>query len=232
MKTSIYSVFVCCLVAFAFSCSESSNIGSVIEKSKFIEQGKELAAIHNECLANIYVDLATLKTRAAISSEEKLKDAIISSVNRTIINCYPETRSSGEIPEIKMSDLDITIDEIKSGLSEKERYYVEAAISLNGSSSVENLLIRVDSDKELSNNRKQAVICFITTFEASTEYWDKHMNEWLELFDKVQTRASLKQVALADAWWGFQGMLMSGMNPIAGGGMAAVASAGTAIWGR
>lgn len=46
------------------------------------------------------------------------------------------------------------------------------------------------------------------------------------------SRASvLQNIALADAWWVFQGMSMSFGNIYAAAAVGAAASAGTAIWG-
>lgn len=82
----------------------------------------------------------------------------------------------------------------------------------------------------LAKDRKLEIICFMTTYAASTQYWNENLIDWMALTNKPQTRASFQNIALADAWWGFQGMLASGLNPVVGGGLAAVASAGTAIW--
>lgn len=74
------------------------------------------------------------------------------------------------------------------------------------------------------------MICFITTLKASTEYWDEHLDEWMELFNIPRTRG-WKEVAFADAWWGYQGMISSGLNPWVGGGTAALASGATLLFG-
>ncbi|MCC8188258.1 MAG: hypothetical protein LIP08_12350 [Bacteroides sp.] len=52
----------------------------------------------------------------------------------------------------------------------------------------------------------------------------------METLNKPQTRANAGSVAFADAWWGYQALMASAMNPFVGGGMAAVASVCTAIF--
>lgn len=73
------------------------------------------------------------------------------------------------------------------------------------------------------------MITFITTLQASSEYWEQHLSEWNELFDKPQTRASVKEVAIADAWREYQGLMSSAFNLLVGGGAVALASVCAAL---
>ena len=53
--------------------------------------------------------------------------------------------------------------------------------------------------------------------------------EWDSLTGKVYTR-SASTVAVADAWWAYQGLMASGLNIFVGAGSAILASACTAIF--
>lgn len=191
-----------------------------------MKKGKDLAYIHNECLAKIFDDLSYVKTRAVVKNDVDLYNVILESANDFI------TKNEELSSRIDKSDFSITIEEIKAGVSKNELFYIEKAVKMNQNISIDNLIKEVETDNELAKDRKLAIICFITTYDASTQYWNENLMDWLELTNKPQTRASFQSVAFADAWWGFQGMLASGLNPVVGGGLAAVASAGTAIWGK
>lgn len=226
-KLNSKAAFVIMMIIVAISCSDNSY-QSIQEQNQSVlmKTGKDLAFNHNECLAKIFNDLTSVKTRAALENDVIVQDMIIASANDYI------NLNNDILCRIDKKDFEISIEEIEASVSKKELFYIKKAISMGTNMYFDKLIKDVEADNELDENRKLAVICFITTYDASTEYWNEHLNEWLELMNKPQTRASLSDVAFADAWWGFQGMLMSGLNPIAGGGLAAVASAGTAIWGR
>lgn len=228
MKTTYLKVLtVIMMMVITFSCVENNlHQAQELNQSELMKTGKDLAVNHNECLAKIFGDLTKVKTRTTLENYAELQNMIISSANDYI------TLNDDVKNRIENSDFEITIEEIRESVSEKELFYIEEAISMEKGDSFNTLLEDVESDSELNEERKLAVMCFITTLEASIQYWSEHLDEWLELVNRPQTRATFKSIAFADAWWGFQGMLMSGLNPVAGGGMAAVASAGTAIWGR
>lgn len=95
-------------------------------------------------------------------------------------------------------------------MSPREKQFVQSAISDN--QDIEQLLEMVTNDTSLSHSKKEAIICFITTFKASSEYWSNNYSEWLKLTDKATTRSfkfDWKQVAVADAYWAYTGLLSS-----------------------
>ncbi len=204
------------------ACSNDESV-RIQEQSHLIKVGKEFAKIHNECLAYVYKDLTSAKTRTSLKNEMDVKQLFVSSINRYITQNTTRVISEEDAP-IKLSDYNLSIDDIAKTLSEKETYYVNKAL-MSERTSIETLLKEVDLDTELKKENKQAVITFITTLQASSEYWEQHLGEWNELFNKPQTRASVKEVAIADAWWGYQGLMSSGLNLLVGGGAAALASA-------
>lgn len=225
----VLSVVLILLSIIGISCSQQESALQEAQEqnqSDLIKTGKDFAFTHNECLSHILKDLSKIKTRTTFSNTEELRNIIIKSANNYI------AMNNENKHKIENADFKITIEEIKNSISVRELFYIEKAISIKDKESVSTLITKVESDNDIDEDKKLAIICFITTFNASTEYWNKYLGEWFQLIDKPQTRASIENIALADAWWGFQGMLMSGLNPIAGGGMAAVASAGTAIWGK
>lgn len=65
----------------------------------------------------------------------------------------------------------------------REKFYIDKALSLDMSNSdlVNNLLIEISTDQDLMN--KQAVICFVAVLEASTHYWNSHIEEWQQVLE-------------------------------------------------
>ena len=97
------------------------------------------------------------------------------------------TRTDFVDVEITMDSVDKTIEEIKATLSVREKFYIDKALSLDMSNSdlVNNLLIEISTDQDLMN--KQAVICFVAVLEASTHYWNSHIEEWQQVWKTGNT---------------------------------------------
>ena len=163
-------------------------------------------------------------------ADEAIKNRFLASVNKFIKMNSEATRTDFVDVEITMDSVDKTIEEIKATLSVREKFYIDKALSLDMSNSdlVNNLLIEISTDQDLMN--KQAVICFVTVLEASTHYWDSHIEEWQQMLDKPVTRVNWGTVATFDAWYGYQAMLVSVMNPIVSGGTVAFASGLAAVF--
>lgn len=53
---------------------------------------------------------------------------------------------------------------------------------------IDTLLQKVSTDPQLQAINKQAVICYITTYVASSEYWQEHYTDWAEILDITLTR--------------------------------------------
>lgn len=227
-KHYFYSFIVILTIVFNYACSNEQKFPEQNSQNELISLGMRLAKIHNECLENIFNDF-NLSTRNAIELEsEEIKDRIVMSINDYLSSINQAQTRNTDVNKVHLTDYNMTIEEIEKTLSEKEKYYIDKALSHDIQLDV--LLNQVCADDMLEENNKQAVIGFITTLEASTEYWNEHLDEWYEYFGKPQSRASLETVAVADAWWAYQGLMSSGLNIIVGGGAAALASACTAIF--
>lgn len=95
-------------------------------------------------------------------------------------------------------------------------------------------MCEVSNDTNIPENKRAAVICFITTYQASYLYWRENLLKWDLGLHKNQTRIDaqkVESVLFADAWWGYQGLATSGLNPVVGIGAAGLASGLTAIFG-
>lgn len=227
-KHYLFSFIVILTIAFNYACSNEQQFPKQDSQNELISSGMQLAKIHNECLKKIFNDFE-LSTRNAIDLEpEEIKENIIMSINDYLSSINQVQARNTDVNKIYLTDYNMTIEEIAKTLSEKEKYYIDKALSHD--IQLEILLNQVCADDMMEEDNKQAVIGFITTLEASTEYWNEHLDEWYEYFGKPQSRASLETVAVADAWWAYQGLMSSGLNIIVGGGAAALASACTAIF--
>ncbi|EJX01584.1 hypothetical protein EVA_10312 [gut metagenome] len=147
---------------------------------------------------------------------------MVISIANTYISQHCSTRATSE--SITQDMFSTTIEDIQASLSPKEKEYIEKAL-YNQTETFENLIKEVALDLDLPELNRQAVICFITTYQASSQYWAEHSSEWEDLLNKSQTRVSFGSVVFADAWWAYQGLMSSGLNPWVGGGAAAVGSA-------
>lgn len=219
-KIALTSVFVIMIGALFSSCTnENETATPQIESNELINYGMEFASIHNDCLAYICQGLNSAKTRGSVTTD--MEEMVISIANM-YISKHSSTRTTSE--PITQDMFSTTIEDIQKVLSPKEKEYIEKALS-NQTGSFESLIKEVAFDLDLPEINRQAVICFITTYQASSQYWTEHSSEWEELLNKPQTRVSFASVAFADAWWGYQGLMSSGLNPWVGGGAAAVGSA-------
>ncbi len=229
MKKSYFYGFVVILtIALNYACSNEQKLPEQNSQNELISLGMQLAEIHNECLEKIFNDF-NLSTRNVIELEtEEIKERIVTSINDYLSQIGQVQTRNTDVNKVYLTDYNMTIEEIEKTLSEKEKYYIDKALSHD--IQLDALLNQVCADDMMEENNKQAVIGFITTLEASTEYWNEHLDEWYEYFGKPQSRASLEAVAVADAWWAYQGLMSSGLNIIVGGGAAALASACTAIF--
>lgn len=77
----------------------------------------------------------------------------------------------------------------------------------------------------ITTNMEEMVISIANMYISKHSSTRTASSEWEGLLNKPQTRASFASVAFADAWWGYQGLMCSGLNPWVGGGAAAVGSA-------
>lgn len=223
-KISMMAVIVLALTACS-SDTEESQV-SLTTNNKLIVQGKEFAKIHNDCLANIYISLISVKTRGkSVSIVPKSK--IIEAANLYITKHKTQTRAANEIKYITEDMYKKNIEDLRKEIPNYELNYINRCISEKENSN--SIFKDVINDNKLSTERKQAIICFITTYEASSKYWQQNIQKWdSNLMNGMTTRSvrfNWRDVATADAYWGYMGMLSSGLNVWVGGGSAAVGSA-------
>lgn len=222
MKKINYLVLLLAAVT-VFACSNETEKSETSASNEMIVNGKTLATIHNECLANIYDSLTTQKkTRAMDLHSDTFKARVISLATEYISKHTSNTRADGF--DADFSVLDMSTSDIMNNMSDRELYYINE--TLESGTNIEDLLLKASNDEMLQPINKQAVISYITTFAASSEYWNLHIDEWAELFNAEKTRASFswRDAAVADAFYGYQTMLMSGFNLYVSGGVAAVGS--------
>ncbi len=226
MKNYVVIAFILLLLS-TYSCInvEESMFHIQEEESEMVKMGKEIAKIHNDCLEEVYKDLINTSTRAAPLKSEELEDFIITSANK-YVSKNMTTRSEDTEGEIQPFNYGITVEEVKTIIPYREFYYIETI--LRNYAEI-NLIDELESDEELSYDQKKAVMGFILVYQASSEYWNKNLDLWSEVLNKPQTRANASSIAFADAWWGYQALLATGLNPIVGGGMTAVSSTCTAF---
>ena len=208
------SAFVIMVIGAFFSSCTNENEATIPqnEANELIDYGMEFASIHNDCLAYIYQGLNSTKTRGYVAAN--MKEMVIPIANM-YISTHSSTRAVSE--SLTQEMFSMTIEDIQESLSPREKIYIERALSSQDISS-ENLIKEIASDLELPEINRQAVICFITTYQASSQYWAEHTSEWKELLDNIpQARVSWTDVAFADAWWGYQGLMSSALTPWVGG---------------
>jgi len=211
------------LMSVVYACTKDSENKEQLEVSDIVDTGKTFAMIHNECLASIYDSLAKEnKTRSIDLDTQDFKDHITSLTTKYIKANVPQTRNSNL--EIDYSVLDMSTSDIMDNMSEKEIGYINEA--MEEGVDIEELMIKVSNDETLQTENKQAVICFISTYQASSEYWKQHIDEWMNLLGNNTTRAGFhwRNAAIADAMFGYQAMLMTGFNIYISGGVAAAGS--------
>lgn len=231
MKKTRILLFAVLTVLFV-GCT--SNAGETSEESlaanELILKGKQFAKIHNEGLEYIYESTHKLQTRTTEGVSFDFYSAMVDATNSFIAMKVANTRTSPcDMVFVTKEMYDsISIEDIKARMSPKELEYTNFAIENMGE--IEPIVQNVAHDSELSENQKFAVICFLTTLEASKEYWEANIDKWIiGEYGMMKTRArfefDLKTVIGSDAYWGYTGLLQSGMNVYVGGGAAALGSA-------
>lgn len=234
MKKSVLFIVICLTIFMA--CSENPNeTGDYSNNQELITKGLSFAKIHNDCVNSVYAFLAGNKANTRASSSTLItEEDIINSVN-SYIRCHvSKTRTSLDSVSFISADnyKDVSIEDLKSVLDSNEWKYVNTFLE-NTDKNEEHLLEIIANDNKLTIEKRQAVITFITTYIASAQYWQENYDKWIKLSgDEIHanTRASRthfanwKEIAFADAYWGYTGLLSSGLNLWVGGGAAAAGS--------
>lgn len=224
ITTLFLVVMTLCFIACSSESEETQTTS--VQSNELITQGRKFANIHNDCLENIYNSLISSKTRST-STHKFSKSEVVKAANQYIAQHVSKTRANADENYITEKTYEISIEDIREQIPEYELNYIEKILSTDGNN--ENILKDIINDNKLTISKKKAIICFSTTYNASSEYWQKNIYKWNNNIKKVPvTRAirfNWKEVAFADAYWGYTGMLSSGLNVWVGGGAAAVGSA-------
>lgn len=214
----IFFVAAILLAAIVWACSTETEKNESLVENEMIAKGKKLGSIHNDGLAAVYKGLEALQTTRSekISFDSPtFRQDVVDLANEYIKEHSDILVSGDELIDVSLYDM--SISEIRAKMSDRELFYVDA--TLDESSDKDELLKQVLDDKELDNDKKQAVICFITTYQASSEYWSQNMDDWLDLtgLQKTRLKWSWRDAVSSDAYWGYTGMLMSFNLYVAGG---------------
>ncbi len=232
-----------------FSCSnqeDPANQESNHTQSELIEKSKQFASLHNECIKNVLSELKTSSIAHKHTSVSSVRSNVFlitdnyiqgkhSHVRNTQTNiCYNDT-----IKDIVSQD----IPSIRNIMTTTEIAYVERSMVLyETDKSLDNLMIEVEKS-DLPHQNKEAILNFMTTLEASSEYWEAEGEEWIDFLEKNLPEEELqkftfydkagkiqwKQVAFADAYYGWFGTVSTGGNLIVGAGAAAAGSIFSAL---
>ena len=229
MKTrGILNFITACVIAVGaifVGCTddniEVTPIDDYSVMSKNLSEGEQAASLHNQCLEQIQKAIES-KSRSNVAD---LKETI----RNTAKSFYQSYSRSGESTIEFDEEIfePVTIESISNILTENEMKYVNATLSGN----VEYNVIIENIRKDSKIHEKEALISFVATYESSLDYWSENKEQWNTISTPSSRSSDLQDVALADAWWVFQGMSMSFGNIYAAAAVGAAASAGTAIWG-
>lgn len=202
---------------------QTGNDGLSQEERSLIEFGEKFGETHNLLLSKLYDDLIQLKTRTSTTHQVNISYELLVQ----LMNKHLTTKTRANSSMLTADIYKESIEEIRSRAPLVDLEYIDRALATENENKLNNLILELVKD-ESADLTKEAVLCFITTYKASLAYWRQNENNWNEIIlNRPQTRISWGRAAFADAWWGYQGLLMSGANPIVGAGAAAVASAGS-----
>ena len=223
MKHFYLYLSLICLSTLLICCSnDDTKIEEEQPINEFITNGKNFALIHNECLSYMFEKLKNQKkTKAITFGSTDFTNAIV-----TLANAFIDEKSSTTRADEKITNeqYEQSLEEIRSNIPQTDMKYINMVSNENVD--IDTLLQEVSTDPQLQAINKQAVICYITTYVASSEYWQEHYTDWAEILDLTltRTRFNWKNAAVADALYGYQGLLFSGFNLMMGGASAAVGS--------
>lgn len=222
MSISLFS----CSNDLSFSDNQENNLKKLSKSQKnIIEYADNFGKVHNEGVAFI-LEAATSETKSMNLpfNPEDTKSFVFSILDKFV---NKTTKSYVEIEEYYE---ELTNEDIRMLMSKRELLYVDEALANYYSpNKLDNLIIDVVSDKELSESQMYATATFISTLKYSAEYWSNNLNQWNETFKKPGTKASWENVITADAFYGWWGTVGTGGNVAIGAGCAVAASVFSAL---
>lgn len=226
---NLYLLYFAFFLAFLCACSDQDkNLVTSNFDQQLITTGWNFAKIHNECIDSAYESIISNKklTRSNDNTVRVTSHDVIVAVNNYISRHVAKTRGTEDSDYVSESDYKgISIEDLRSHMNAKELRYAYAI--MDDTSDPELLLQDVLKDNDLDPTKKQAVIAFITTYVSSSQYWQENFDKWHQLNNEATRTshiANWKHIAIADAYYGYMGMLASGLNIWVGGGSAAAGS--------
>lgn len=240
MKKVIFRIVIGLVSILAFeSCSskvDEPKVESNEGMSELVVQSKEFGAMHNDCLNYV---LDNLKNIAIMSRSQSLTAQQIKELTKQYANMYAHenmvnSRTSGNVISEDVSyEEEIDIPKFESQMTAEELAFVKKCIELKANNESLSPLMSEVENSNLAEINKVAVMNFIATLEASTEYWNEFADDWIAFlsenlseYELVSRGGSIDvgQVAFADAYYAWWGTLGSGMNLAVGACIGAVGS--------
>lgn len=239
IKNIITAIFVLVAVACNNVNDEISPNNEISAKKSKVELISEyIANFHRKGLDKVYNALKVQQTRSVDLTLYDKDKIIVETINSMMEEELVQTRSSSLINVDSLSNdsvsiamfTSISVEEIANNAIKIEKEYIDRF--LNNLDDADDIKKIVLADEELSEENQIRILTFIDIYLDSTLYWSEHADEWADFAEKKrpQTRGlrlefNLKEFVFADAWWGYQGLLSSGLNAYVGAGSAILGSA-------
>lgn len=256
-KESILSLLGITFLMCLFSCTSEDLTNdqegvNESEVAEILQIGEQVGKMHSEGLSFILEELKKSPS-SKISSDHKV-GYVVKAANKFIQSKYgTKTRIANGLPTDqfpqeyvinstltlnKQTFQQITNEDMKRQMSPTELYYVNYVennieiLTLGGN--FNSLKFNAARDSRMTAAQRKGIVCFISTAEDSYHYWNDNALEWERQVSEYTPIISVpafrwKMVVFSDAYWGWIGMISSGLNPIVGGG-AAVAGSGIAFF--
>lgn len=232
------------LVALMFtmltvSCSNEENemINFGNEDYEILVYAENFGKLHNECLDYCYDQLNSMKLRSSknFASEVEFYEKIVEFVNQYTKKEYSSSdlRNSNVFISLDLI-LSVTNEDIRKKMSSLELSYIDQIFMKEPTDkkAIQELLLKLLTEKDLSNLQKKGVASFISVYQQSSEYWDERLQDWMNLKKNSIEQFKMTKVAswvVSDCYWGWFGTVSSGGNAIVGAGAATVASVCSAL---
>lgn len=238
------------IATVVFSCANNNEPAlpsNTQDKTVLIEKSKQFATFHNECIKNTLSSLSSSQNRQNhITSFSIINSEVYLITDNYINGKLSRARNTEVIASYNDTIKNITshdVTAIRNDMTPVEIAFVDHSITLyEKGEALDRLMIDVEqSDLPITN--KEAILNFMSTLEASSEYWEAEGEEWIEFLENNLPEEELqkfsfydkkgkiqwKQVAFADAYYGWFGTVSTGGNLIVGAGAAAAGSIFSAL---
>ena len=181
------------LVALMFtmltvSCSNEENemINFGNEDYEILVYAENFGKLHNECLDYCYDQLNSMKLRSSknFASEVEFYEKIVEFVNQYTKKEYSSSDLKNSNVFISLDLLlSVTNEDIRKKMSSLELSYIDQIFMKEPTDkkAIQELLLKLLTEKDLSNLQKKGVASFISVYQQSSEYWDERLQDWMNL---------------------------------------------------